>query len=212
MATAKPSKTDDQAVRTSFQKDMQETFRKKLESLIEKKKNEIATIEAIEFFPKKDGSPKARFADNFGFRNLGTRGRSPWGDSYPYVSIENVHGDYFDVNTYGLTQDEAKASGLPELDGIGSRYYIPRFDPEAGKLPEAPDARKVVEFLHGKVIPVLNDQLKSLETDLADLPGFMAELIALANSHKDILKKYEGRQLRYFAMSDTLRMLDYLAY
>ena len=196
---------------TSFQTDMQKTFREKLESLIDKKKNEIATIEAIEFFPKKDGSPKARFADNFGFRNLGTRGHSPRGDSYPYVSIENVHGDYFDVNTYGITQEEANSSGLPAVEGIGSRYYVPRFDPEAGKLPDTPDARKVVEFLHGKVIPVLNEELKSLETDLEELPGFMAEIIALANSHKAIMEKYEGRQLRYFAMTDTLRMLDYLA-
>lgn len=195
----------------SWQKDTQETFRKKLESLIEKKKNEIATLSAIEFFPKKDGSQKARFADNFGFRNLGTRRRPAQGDPYPYVSIENVHGDYFDVNTSGITREEAKAAGLPEADPIEARYFVPRYDPDAGKLPVVPEARKVVEFLHEKVIPVLRDELRSLETDLEELPAFMTDIIELANSYKGILDKYDGRQLRYFALSDTLRVLGFLA-
>lgn len=200
----------------SWALDHQKHLQEKLEKHISDKESEILALSRVVYNPKKDGTDRSRFEANFALDKLGERYTFRSGDSWPWVKFdprfENGKTNCIDIEISAVSQAEAEKAGLEggpsaHLDG---RYFFPRYAPGTEPVQEGASAKVFIDIIHDKIVPTLKKQLAALKQNLADLPKYMEDAVALANQYRDFCCKYPG-DLGSFAKYETMKVLDIIA-
>ena len=196
--------------------DHQKNLAEKLEKRIHNKESEILALSRVVYNPKKDGTDRSRFEANFALDKLGERYTFRSGDSWPWVKFdpryENGKTDCIDIEIISVSKEQAEKAGLEggPSEHLDTRYYFPRYAPGTEPVKEGASAKVFIDIIHEKIIPTLKEQLAALKQNLADLPKYMEDAVALANQFRDFRSKYPG-DLGIFAKHDTIKVLDIIA-
>lgn len=186
---------------THSQKSIYEKLENQIKKAIEELENKIEAFSVIDYFPKKDGTPKENFALNFGLKGVGVSYKDRrWG------KVENVHPVDISLD-YGFSPYEKNGVLVPSSVQIAvkPRYnqdkheYIDNFKYcsdtiyfsssdvtdflgfGAKENPEKITAEKVLKLIKVFWIGNLTERLNKTKKELERLPEFFEKSIEISN-------------------------------
>lgn len=186
---------------THSQKSIYDKLENQIKKAIEELENKIAALSCIDYFPKKDGTPKENFSLNFGLKGVGVSYKDiRWG------KIENVHPVDITLD-YGFSPYEKNGVLVPSSVHIAvkPRYsqekseYIDNYNYctdtiyfssrdvtdflgfDAKENPEKITAEKVLKLIKVFWIGCLTERLNTHKKELERLPEFFEKAIEISN-------------------------------
>lgn len=186
---------------THSQKLIYDKLENQIKKEIEELENKIKAFENIDYYPKKDGTQKDNFSQNFGLMGVGIAYKDTrWG------KIENVHPVEISLG-YGFRPFEKNGVLVPSsvniavkprycqetndyLDGFkacSDTIYFSSSDVaeflgfDARENPEKITAEKVLKLIKVFWIDRLNERLNTHKKELERLPEFFGKAIEISN-------------------------------
>lgn len=186
---------------THSQKSIYEKLENQIKKEIDELENKIVAFDNIEYYPKKDGTPKDNLSLNYGLKGVGVSYKDRrWG------KVENVHPVEISLD-YGFRPYEKNGVLVPSSVKIAvkPRYcqdkheyldnfnyctdtiYFSRSDVadflgfDAKENPEKITAEKVLKLIKVFWIGNLKERLNTHKKELARLPEFFEKAVEISN-------------------------------
>ena len=183
-----------------WQKDKFDKYETQLKDELAEYENYERALSLIEYNPKKDGTARQNFADNFAIRGLGTSDKYPSGHTYRRVTvspvIHNVYNGGSTVSCLDITvlaidtpDDMAKAGIDRKVKYVNdARFAFSIFGDGPDMTPDS-TAEQYVEAIHKQIIPGIKRRQEQLKKEIELLPAVFHQFVIMANMYKALDKQ-----------------------
>lgn len=194
-----------------------ERTEKRLKECLARYENDELALSLIEYNPKKDGTARQNFADNFAIRGLGAALKYPSGHSCRRVEVKPVtYNSYkgstvicLDISVLEIDkpEDMQKAGiDIPVKHVNDERFAFSVFS-NFEDMPTDTTAEQYVKVIHEKIIPGIRAKQEQIKQELAMLPEMFNQFILMGNMYNKLEKESEGTYLLKYALSDLVKAI-----
>lgn len=175
------------------QKEKFEQYENNLKKRLDELENDELALGLIEYNPKKDGTARQNFADNFAIRGLGTTGKYASGNTYRLVDVKPVTYNGYkgpSVICLDITVQEIDDPGEMRKAGIDrpvkyvndSRFAFSIYG-NCEDMPTDTTAEQYVKAIHEQIIPGIRRKQEQLRKELKMYPEIFKKFVEMANMY-----------------------------
>lgn len=190
---------------------------KRLKECLTRYENDELALSLIEYNPKKDGTARQNFADNFAIRGLGTALKYPSGYSCRRVEVKPVtYNGYkgstvicLDISVLEIEkpEDMQKAGIDRPVKHVNDERFAFSVFSNFEDMPTDTTAEQYVKVIHEKIIPGIRAKQELIKQELAMLPEMFNQFILMGNMYNKLEKETEGSYLLKYALSDLVKAI-----
>lgn len=203
-----------------WQKDKFEHAEKRLKDSLADFENDELALSLIEYNPKKDGTARQNFADNFAIRGLGTALMYPSGYSCRRVEVKPVtYNGYkgstvvcLDISVLEIdTPEDMQKAGIdrPVKHVNESRFAFSVYS-DFEDMPTDTTAEQYVKVIHEKILPGIRAKQEQVKHEIAMLPEMFNQFILMGNMYNKLEKESKDTYLLKYVLSDLVKSIPNL--
>lgn len=203
-----------------WQKDKFEHAEKRLKDSLADFENDELALSLIEYNPKKDGTARQNFADNFAIRGLGTALKYPSGYSCRRVEVKPVtYNGYkgstvvcLDISVLEIdTPEDMQKAGInrPVKHVNEGRFAFSVYS-DFEDMPTDTTAEQYVKVIREKIIPGIKAKQEQVKHEIAMLPEMFNQFILMGNMYNKLEKESKDTYLLKYVLSDLVKSIPNL--
>ena len=203
-----------------WQKDKFEHAEKRLKDSLADFENDELALSLIEYNPKKDGTARQNFADNFAIRGLGTALKYPSGYSCRRVEVKPVtYNGYkgstvvcLDISVLEIdTPEDMQKAGIDRpVKHVNEGRFAFSVYSDFEDMATDTTAEQYVKVIHEKIIPGIRAKQEQVKREIAMLPEMFNQFILMGNMYNKLEKESKDTYLLKYVLSDLVKSIPNL--
>lgn len=175
------------------QKEKFEQYENNLKKRLAELENDELALSLIEYNPKKDGTARQNFADNFAIRGLGTTGKYASGNTYRLVEVKPVtYNGYkgssvicLDITVQEVDDpEEMRKAGIDQpVKYVNDSRFAFSIYGNCEDMPTDTTAEQYVKAIHEQIIPGIRRKQEQLRKELKMYPEVFKKFVEMANMY-----------------------------